>query len=241
MTSKIPSPAGQAVVSGSLTEPPVRKTAPLAAPVTAPLTRDQVMGEIVMRLLAVLMYSMFVSSALYQFHKDPSRISLLLLVISELLTLGLSLCTRVPRERDWNPVTVVISLCAGFYFLAFRLEPGIHLLSETISAGLQIAGLVIQVSAKLSLRRSFGILPANRGVVGSGPYRFLRHPMYFGYFVNQAGFLLSNFGVRNLVILVLLWALQMFRVVREERLLVKDAMYREYAARVRYRFIPGVF
>ncbi|SAL71781.1 putative protein-S-isoprenylcysteine methyltransferase-like protein [Caballeronia udeis] len=198
-------------------------------------------GEIVMRLLAVLMYSVFVSSALYQFHKDPSRITLLLLVISELLTLGLVVCTRVPRERDWNPVTVVISLCASFYFLAFRIAPGIHLLPETVAAGLQIAGLAIQVSAKLSLRRSFGILPANRGVVVSGPYRFLRHPIYFGYFVSQAGFLLSNFGIRNLVVLLLLWALQMFRVVREERVLVKDARYREYAARVRYRFIPGVF
>jgi len=205
------------------------------------LTRDQLIGEIVMRLLAVLMYSVFVSSALYQFHKDPSRITLLLLVISELLTLGLAVCTRVPRERDWNPVTVVVSLCAGFYFLAFRIEPGVHLLPETVAAGLQIAGLVIQVSAKLSLRRSFGILPANRGVVVSGPYRFLRHPIYFGYFVNQGGFLLSNFGIRNLVVLLILWALQMFRVVREERVLVKDARYREYAARVRYRFIPGVF
>ncbi len=233
MKSEIPSPAGQAVVSGSLTEPPARRT--------ASLTRDQLIGEIVMRLLAVLMYSVFVSSALYQFHKDPSRITLLLLVISELLTLGLAVCTRVPRERDWNPVTVVVSLCAGFYFLAFRIEPGVHLLPETVAAGLQIAGLVIQVSAKLSLRRSFGILPANRGVVVSGPYRFLRHPIYFGYFVNQGGFLLSNFGIRNLVVLLILWALQMFRVVREERVLVKDARYREYAARVRYRFIPGVF
>ncbi|SOE94086.1 Protein-S-isoprenylcysteine O-methyltransferase Ste14 [Burkholderia sp. D7] len=233
MKSEIPSPAGQAVVSGSLTEPPARRT--------ASLTRDQLIGEIVMRLLAVLMYSVFVSSALYQFHKDPSRITLLLLVISELLTLGLAVCTRVPRERDWNPVTVVISLCASFYFLAFRIAPGIHLLPETVAAGLQIAGLVIQVSAKLSLRRSFGILPANRGVVVGGPYRFLRHPIYFGYTVTQAGFLLSNFGVQNLVVLLILWALQMFRVVREERVLVKDARYREYAARVRYRFIPGVF
>ncbi len=233
MKSKIPLPAGQAVVPEILTEAPVGKT--------AALTRDQLIGEIAMRLLAVLVYSMFVSSALYQFHKDPSRITLLLLAFSELLTLALAVCTRVPRERDWNPATVVISVCASFYFLAFRIEPGSHLLPEAVAAGLQIAGMVIQVSAKLSLRRSFGILPANRGVVVSGPYRFLRHPIYFGYTINQAGFLLSNFGVQNLVVLVILWGLQIFRVVREERVLVKDVRYREYAARVRYRFIPGVF
>jgi protein-S-isoprenylcysteine O-methyltransferase Ste14 len=233
MKSKVPAPAGQPVVLEDFAEPPAWKA--------ASLTRDQLLGEIAMRLLAVLMFSMFVSSAIYQFHKDPSRITLLLLALSELLTLGLAVCTRVPRERDWNPVTVVISTCASFYFLAFRIEPGIHLISETVAAGLQIVGMLIQVSAKLSLRRSFGILPANRGVVVSGPYRFSRHPIYFGYFVNQVGFLLSNFGVQNFVVLLLLWGLQIFRVVQEERVLVKDAKYRKYAARVRYRFIPGVF
>jgi protein-S-isoprenylcysteine O-methyltransferase Ste14 len=233
MKSKIPVLTGQPVVSGDFIQPPVWKT--------VPLTRDRLVGEILMRLLAVLMFSMFISSSIYQFHKDPSRITLPLLAFSELLTLGLAVCTRVPRERDWNPLTVVISTCASFYFFAFRLEPGLHLIPETVAAGLQIAGVVIQVSAKLSLRRSFGILPANRGVVVSGPYRFARHPIYLGYFVTQVGFLSSNFGVQNLVVLLLLWALQIFRVVREERVLVRDEKYREYAARVRYRFIPGVF
>jgi protein-S-isoprenylcysteine O-methyltransferase Ste14 len=233
MKSKIPVLTAQPVVSEAFTQPPVWKA--------VPLTRDQLVGEIVMRLLAVLMLSMFISSTIYQFHKDPSRITLLLLAFSELLTLGLAVCTRVPRERDWNPVTVVVSICASFYFVAFRLDPGIHLIPESVAAGLQIAGVVIQLSAKISLRRSFGILPANRGVVVSGPYRFARHPIYLGYFVNQGGFLSSNFGVQNLVVLLLLWALQIFRVAREERVLIKDEKYREYAARVRYRFIPGVF
>ena len=233
MKSKVPVPAGQTAVSGIFNEPAAWKT--------ASLTRDQLLGEIVMRLLAVLIFSMFVCSALFQFHKDPSRITLLLLAASELLTLGLALCTRVPRERDWNPATVVISTCASFYFLAFRIDPGNHLVPEMVAAGLQLVGMVIQVSAKLSLRRSYGILPAIRGVVVSGLYRFARHPIYLGYFVNQVGFLSSNFGVRNLVVLVLLWGLQVYRVVREERVLVKDSRYREYAARVRYRFVPGVF
>jgi protein-S-isoprenylcysteine O-methyltransferase Ste14 len=232
MKSKIPVLIGQPVISGDFTRPPAWKA--------VPLTRVQLWGEVAMRLLAVLMFSMFFASAIYQFHKDPSRITLLLLAFSELLTLGLAVCTRVPRERDWSPATVVISTCASFYFLAFRIEPGIHLIPETVAAGLQIAGVVIQVSAKISLRRSFGILPANRGVVVSGPYRFARHPIYLGYFVNQIGFLSSNFGVQNLVVLSLLWVLQIYRVAREEKVLVRDENYRKYAARVRYRFIPGV-
>lgn len=233
MKSKIPVFTGQPVVSEDSTQPPRWKA--------GFLTRDQLVGEIVMRLLAVLMLSMFISSTIYQFHKDPSRYTLLLLAFSELLTLGLAVCARVPRERDWNPVTVVVSTCASFYFVAFRLDPGAHLISETVAAGLQVTGVAIQLYAKFSLRRSFGILPANRGVVVSGPYRFARHPIYLGYFVNQAGFLSANFGVRNLAVLLILWALQIFRIAREERILVKDEKYREYAARVRYRLIPGVF
>ena len=233
MKSIIPVLTGQPVVPRNFIQPPAWKT--------VSLTRHQLLGEIAMRLLAVLMFSMFLSSTISQFHKDPSRITLLLLAFSELLTLGLAVCARVPRERDWSPATVVISTCASFYFLAFRIEPGIHLIPESVAAGLQIAGVVIQLSAKVALRRSFGILPANRGVVVSGPYRFSRHPIYLGYFVNQVGFLSSDFGVQNLVVVLLLWGLQVYRVVREERVLVKDVRYREYAARVRYRFIPGVF
>ncbi|MGX6998323.1 methyltransferase family protein [Caballeronia sp. KNU42] len=233
MKSIIPVPTGRPVVPRNFIRPPAWKS--------VSLTRDQLLAEIAMRLLAVVVFSMFVSSTISQFHKDPSRITLLLLAFSELLTLALAVCTRVPRERDWRPATVVIATCASFYFLAFRIEPGIHLIPESVAAGLQIAGVVIQLSAKIALRRSFGILPANRGVVVSGPYRFSRHPIYLGYFVNQIGFLSSDFGVQNLAVVLLLWGLQIYRVVREERVLNKDVRYREYAARVRYRFVPGVF
>ncbi len=54
---------------------------------------------------------------------------------------------------------------ATFYFLAFDIAPSIHLIPEWIAVYLQVIGMSIQTSAKLSLRRSFGILLANRGVV----------------------------------------------------------------------------
>jgi protein-S-isoprenylcysteine O-methyltransferase Ste14 len=78
-------------------------------------------------------------------------------------------------------------------------------------------------------------------VVVRGPYRFLRHPMYFGYLIKDVGFLLPNFGLQNLFVLVVHWGLQVGRVVREEKLLSADRRYREYMSRVRYRLIVGVF
>ncbi len=119
------------------------------------------------------------------------------MVIAEMVTVTISLFTRIPRARDWNILSVLMSTGATFYFLAFSLEPGVHLIPEWLAAPLQIAGIVIQVSAKLSLRRSFDILPANRCVVVRGPYRLIHHPMYFGYLVGDIGFLLPTSACRT--------------------------------------------
>lgn len=205
------------------------------------MTRRQLTIEVGLRLLSAGLLSVFLASALVHFVRDPSRITLLLVALGEALTVGFALFSRVPEKRDWNPLSVVFACCASFYFLAFRLEPGIHLVPEWLAAGLQMAGILVQISAKLSLRRSFGILPANRGVVVHGPYRVVRHPMYLGYLIADAGFLLASFGVQNVVVLAVHWALQVGRVIREERLLSNDDSYREYKKRVPFRLILGVF
>ncbi|WP_429579628.1 methyltransferase family protein [Paraburkholderia youngii] len=101
---------------------------------------------------------------------------------------------------------------------------------------------VFLVSAILQvLKRSFGLLPANRGVVVSGPYRVLRHLMYLGYVIRNVGFLLPNFGLQNVIVFAVHFCVQICRIVREERLLSKDRSYREFMSRVRHRLIFGVF
>jgi protein-S-isoprenylcysteine O-methyltransferase Ste14 len=197
--------------------------------------------EILARSAAALMLSIFTYSAVRRWLTAPTRITLLLLVVSAFMTLGLSLFARVPIKRDWTPFAFICSVGGTFYFLAVRLSPGVQVIPEVAGAALQLLGIGWQLFAKVSLRRSFGILPANRGVVSHGAYRIVRHPMYLGYFMTDIGFLLANFGIQNMIVYGCQFALQVGRIVREERLLSHDAQYRAYRCKVRRRVIPGVF
>ncbi|WP_244306297.1 methyltransferase family protein [Paraburkholderia lacunae] len=194
-----------------------------------------------MRLLTVPLLGLFVILTVHQYVRDTSRVTLLLFAFAEVLTVGLAVFSRVPTERDWNPLSLVVTVCATFYFLAFQITPGIRLVPEALAAAIQVAGVLVQIYAKWSLRRSFGLLPANRGVIMVGPYRIVRHPMYLGYLITDIGFLVANFGIRNLVVVVAQWTLQVIRIVKEEQLLSNDITYREYMGRVRYRLVHGVF
>ncbi len=106
---------------------------------------------------------------------------------------------------------------------------------------LVLAGNAFQIWAKFSLRRSFGVAPANRGVKVGGPYRLVRHPMYAGYFATHVGIMLLMPSLFNLMLYVLCWWSQVLRLLAEERILGEDPAYRAFAETTRWRLLPGVF
>lgn len=197
--------------------------------------------EVGARVGTALLLSLFVYLAVVRWWADPGRITLILLVVAECMTVGFTLFSRVPVRRDWTPLAFFCSMGATFYFLAVQLAPGTKLLPEAVGATMQALGIVWQLFAKASLSRSFGILPANRGVVSSGAYRVVRHPIYLGYLIADVGFLLVNFGLQNLLVFGFQFAMQFVRIVREEKLLSTDANYCAYLKKVRYRVLPGLF
>lgn len=201
----------------------------------------ELLVEAGLRSATAILLAGFAYVAIRQWLADPTRITLLLLVFANCLTLGLSLFVRVPKKRDWQPVTILCSLGASYYFLAIQLAPGDRLVPEIVGAGLQAAGLAWQIYAKFTLRFSFGILPANRGIVSHGAYRIVRHPIYLGYAIADIGFLLTNFGMQNLLVYAGLYALQYVRITREEELLSNDSEYLRYREKVRYRVLPGIY
>lgn len=110
-----------------------------------------------------------------------------------------------------------------------------------IGIALVVLGNGFQISAKLFLRRSFGIAPANRGVKVAGPYRIVRHPMYAGYLAVNIGIMVLMPSLFNLTVYTIAWWAQILRLQAEERLLSEDAAYRDFKAKVRWRLVPGVF
>jgi protein-S-isoprenylcysteine O-methyltransferase Ste14 len=139
------------------------------------------------------------------------------------------------RPSEWCIAIV------GTLFPLLINPSGDQLVPSLLANALMLAGLAINIWAKLSLRRSFGVVAANRGIKTRGAYSLTRHPMYFGYVVTQVGFLLSNFTSWNLMVYGAALLLQILRIKAEERVLAQDPLYTSYAERVRYRLFPGVF
>ena len=165
----------------------------------------------------------------------------LILLVSESLPAFLILTRREANALSDKTVDWLLALMGTILpLLATPVASG-ALVPPALSGGIMLIGLYVQISAKLILGRSFGLIAANRGIKVAGPYRIVRHPIYAGYTIIHVGFLLGFPSLWNLVLYSTELTIQLARVLREEHLLNQDPGYRNYAARVRYRLIPMIF
>jgi protein-S-isoprenylcysteine O-methyltransferase Ste14 len=75
----------------------------------------------------------------------------------------------------------------------------------------------------------------------SGLYAAVRHPMYLGYLVTYVGAFALNPSAWNAVLLSVWLVFEVLRIFAEERILMQDEAYREHAAKVKFRLIPGIW
>jgi protein-S-isoprenylcysteine O-methyltransferase Ste14 len=79
-------------------------------------------------------------------------------------------------------------------------------------------------------------------VVSTGPYQYVRHPMYTGFFLFFVGMALLLGSESGLLLSPVLIGLVVRRAVLEEHLLREELPgYDAYMAQVNYRFIPHVW
>jgi protein-S-isoprenylcysteine O-methyltransferase Ste14 len=164
----------------------------------------------------------------------------LLLLVSELLVVVLTVVRRPAVAMDRSIAARVVTT-ASIMSVPFIRPNGIPVLPDAVTAGISAAGLLVIIVGKMTLGRSFGLIPANRGIVCRGVYRVVRHPIYAGYLVTHVGFVLAHPTSWNLALLVIGDVALLLRALREEQTLSLDAEYADYLTRVRWRVAPWVF
>jgi len=158
------------------------------------------------------------------------------------LWISMVLIRRQHLAVDRNVFNQLVAVVAFFSGLAMpATAPSGPPLAIGISSGLILASNVFGAITVLNLGRSFGILIAMREVRTGGLYRVVRHPMYATDLLLRAGYIVSHFGWLNLVIVVASGLCYVYRALQEEKFLAEWPEYREYMARVRYRFVPGIW
>jgi protein-S-isoprenylcysteine O-methyltransferase Ste14 len=184
------------------------------------------------------LYLLFAVANGRSFIENP-RLSVLLIVVVETTAAVFLLIRRNPDETEhsWQTWTTTT-----FGTIApFLLRPIDATADIFIGQILQVAGFSMQLIALSSLNRSFGLLPAHRGVKSNGLYSWVRHPLYTAYLFTYVGYWINNQSVANAVIVVIGSAFLVMRIIYEEALLSKYADYVRYAKRIRWRLIPSVW
>jgi protein-S-isoprenylcysteine O-methyltransferase Ste14 len=97
---------------------------------------------------------------------------------------------------------------------------------------LGFVGASLSIWAISHLRKSFGLRPAVRTLVTSGPYRRVRHPLYVGEIIHIFGIAILSATPIGLYLFVLAVAMQIGRAKMEERKFLRTVPgYPAYMAR----------
>ena len=154
----------------------------------------------------------------------------------------LLLISRQPSRLPRRAAEVVVPIAATFSYLLFNQRvPMPPWMTTPFVPGawntpLAAAGVVFSACGVLSagyamfcLGRSLGIVVSVREVVLSGPYRYVRHPIYLGYLFILVGLFLTACTLRMGVLTLGALALLVWRARLEEELLsVSSPVYRAW-------------
>lgn len=154
--------------------------------------------------------------------------------------------TRFGERGGWWVAAqfVLMGLTVGVGLLPPRWPDRLVDWLAVAGAVLAFAGAVFAYLAAHELGRALTPFPepARRGeLVESGPYRFVRHPIYLAGLVFFVGYALfaGPLSLAGTAVLGLLWAR---KATLEERLLrLRYDGYAAYERRVRWRLVPGVW
>jgi protein-S-isoprenylcysteine O-methyltransferase Ste14 len=181
-------------------------------------------------------------------HLDPT---VLLNVVAKLGILLFSMTVvgllfmRLPPKNGAQGVLPRLVAIVGTYLsvtVPFVLHPtNVPPAVLALSTAMILGGTVFAIHAVLHLGRSFSVMPEARRLVTTGPYAWVRHPLYVGEEIAVFGVILQYISPAALAILLCQMACQLYRMKREEAVLAETfPAYNDYKAKTA-RLLPGIY
>lgn len=186
----------------------------------------------------VVLGLLFMSYACYRKYRDTGSVNWLGLLIVNAVFTSMYIARRDATAISSSPSLWLLAFVTTC--LPFAARPSAPVPSAAVGDIVQLAGLGAVVGSMLSLRRSFGIVPAHRGIRTKGLYNLVRHPLYASELLTLIGFVIANPSVWNIGLWLSQCVLQFTRACAEERFLSADPVYCHYRVRVKYRLIPFI-
>jgi protein-S-isoprenylcysteine O-methyltransferase Ste14/uncharacterized membrane protein (UPF0127 family) len=214
--------------------------APAEIDAVGPTMPGATFAFVVSNFLLATLYGFFAFSHLVFARRTGQWATTVPIVTQEALLVFLFLTRRRSAATSARPIDWALGVVGTFVPLLMRTTEDIGPLAW-LGQPVQAAGLALSVVAVLSLGRSVGVVAADRGVKTNGLYRVVRHPLYAAYLVSYLGYVASYPSLRNCSITLVTFVAMNARAIIEERFLARDAGYRAFLKRTRWRFIPGLY
>ena len=130
------------------------------------------------------------------------------------------------HRRGWSPVFPLWLIVLGFILISLGYAFAVWALIENRF-----------FSSTVRIQTDRG-----HAVCDSGPYRIVRHPGYAGSILPLLGIVLALGSVWTLIPAAVALIIAVIRTVLEDQTLQEELPgYRDYARRVHYRLIPGIY
>jgi protein-S-isoprenylcysteine O-methyltransferase Ste14 len=172
----------------------------------------------------------------------PSRLSNFCLA-SYYMLLALLIMTRPPAKAKADGPLPRIAAFVGTYlpWTIIFLGKTDQALPNVVSTACLLIGIIMMLVTIRHLGSSFSLVPQVRSVVQTGPYRWIKHPLYLSEEIAIVGVVLQHLTTMAVVVMILHIAVQVWRIFYEEDLLRRTCPeYSSYEAS-RWRLIPYVW
>jgi protein-S-isoprenylcysteine O-methyltransferase Ste14 len=159
------------------------------------------------------------------------------------MLLALLIMTRSPAKAQADGLMPRVAAFVGTYLpwtITFFGQTD-QALPNLLSTACVLTGMIMMLVTIRHLGGSFSLVPQARSVVQTGPYRWIKHPLYFSEQIAILGVVLQYLTPVTVIVFVLHIGVQVCRILYEEDLLRRNCPeYSSYEVS-RWRLVPYVW